>query len=467
MNKENIVKIVMILACVIIAFTCASISKAEITLISPAPGEFDNEIVNFKVVSDGNYSSHQIVYSNDPTHPEELYNFAGQFLSEEKDINTWPEGNYIVVARAYNTDSNTWDWSNNISMNVKHKVENIPALKIVGISPGMRITDNKTKLISIVDNQTGNPVEGATIYIMADATSLCNSYQTTISGKSKIEWIDIDGNRLQNDIYFVRIEKNGYATLEYDIEIDIKVEEIEKPELEIWGLDRKYNADISSSEIVRIKGSDSNDYLEDVVVKIVSAKGIPVSHTMISNTYGTIDFSIAGIQQGSYSVVFEHPDYDTKIIDIEITKTPTPVPTPTPTERPFFEWNGKKIYTPYTVTLQDGSSKSYMAAAEFSKDFQYINGETIEISKEPVESYTITKSHPDTTRAGPSPIVYVVIALIVTAVGIYKLYPEKLKKNSIEFIPDSNGGVELDFSESVVNESDTNSNQDIDHDKKE
>ena len=357
------------------------LAQADVNIISPTGGTYDNDQINIKAVvtDDVNFTTPpQIKISNQPFISHDMAPFGSYFIFRI-DFSEYENGPYEIAVEVDNTDTEKTE-SDTVSIIVEHidttpPTDTLKTMRIIGISNAIKITDNETRMIYVKTNNTDQPVEGATIYILKDAATISNTFLTSVSGRAKIEWIDTDGKLLPNDIYFFKIEKAGYRTIEYDIEIDYSEEEEEKPELSIWGLDRKYNTDSIAPDIVRVKGSDTNKYLSDVVIKIITGSGVPVTDNMITNEYGTIDFKTSGIIPGSYSVVFEHPDYETKLQDITISFVPTPTPTP-PTE---FIWTGITFPIPHTVTLRDGTVKSYTTSSGFDADFMKdSNGATVE-----------------------------------------------------------------------------------------
>lgn len=435
--------------------------QGEVIITSPVFGVYDTEIINIQVSTIGNYSNTQLIYAKNPQMPEDLYEFADMYVSLEKDLSQWKDGIHIFAARAYNVDSDKWDWSDNVSIKVDHSSiqEDIPAMRIIGLSKGMTISENKTRLISVVDNQTGFPVQDVTIYIMQDASTLCNSFITTISGMVKVKFEDYNSMPLDNDIYFVRFEKQGYDTIEFEINIDIEKKKVDKSELIIWGLDRIYNSDLESTELIRVKGSDTNDYLPDVTMKILHADGTPITGSKTTSNYGTIDFSVNGIDSGKYSVVFEHPDYDTKIVNIEISRTPKATLAPTPQPTPIFNWEGFTFPNPHSVTLSDGTFRSYTNAAEYSQDFERVNGETVEKIKEEISIISKDEIIIDNSDDGfkfPWNIV-IGIVLIISAV-VWRVGPDKIKSivnnKSVELpVVQNQDEVNMNFKESIVNDS--------------
>lgn len=357
------------------------LAQADVNIISPTGGTYDNDQINIKAVvtDDVNFTTPpQIKISNQPFISHDMAPFSSYFIFPI-DFSEYENGPYEIAVEVYNTDTEKIE-SDTVSIIVEHidttpPTDTLKTMRIIGISNTQKITDNETRMIYVKANNTDQPVEGATIFILKDASTICNTFITSTSGRAKIEWIDTDGKPLPNDIYFFKIEKLGYRTIEYDIEIDYSEKEEEKPELSIWGLDRKYNTDSIVPDIIRVKGSDTDKYLSDVVIKIITGSGVPVTDNMITNEYGTIDFKTSGITPGTYSVVFEHPDYETKLQDITISFVPTPTPTP-PTE---FVWNGITFQIPHTVTLRSGTVKSYSTSSGFDADFtKDNNGATVE-----------------------------------------------------------------------------------------
>lgn len=435
--------------------------QGEVIITSPVSGVYDTEIINIQVSTIGNYSNTQLIYAKNPQMPEDLYEFADMYVSLEKDLSQWDNGIHIFAARAYNVDVDEWEWSDNVSIKVDHSSiqEDVPVMRIIGLSKGMTISENKTRLISVVDNQTGFPIQDVTIYIMQDASTLCNSFITTISGMVKVKFEDYNSMPLDNDIYFVRFEKQGYDTIEFEINIDIEMKKVDKSELIIWGLDRIYNSDLESIELIRVKGSDTNDYLPDVTMKIIHADGTPITGSKTTSNYGTIDFSVNGIDSGKYSVVFEHPDYDTKIVNIEISRTPKATLAPTPQPTPIFNWEGFTFPNPHSVTLADGTYKTYTNAAEYSRDFERVNGETIEKTKEEIPIISkdeIIKDNLDDGFKFPWNIV-IGIVLIISAV-VWWVGPDKIKSivnnKPVEFPEVQNQDeINMNFKESIVNDS--------------
>lgn len=451
-------KLLIVCSCIII-MCMIGISSGEVIISSPGSGVYDAEIINIQVNPIGNYTNVQLIYASNPQIPEDLYEFAGMYVSLEKDLSEWTEGTHNIAARAYNVDSNIWDWSDNVSITIIHTaIDDVkPAMRIIGMSKGMTISENKTRLISVVDNQTGVPLKDVTIYIMQDASTLCNTYTTTISGMVKIKFRDYGGLPLENDIYFVRFEKQRYDTIEFEIDIDIEVKDIERPEMVIWGLDRIYNSDIESIELIRVKGSDTNDYLTDVSMKLIHADGTPVTGSKITNTYGMVDFNPYGIQPGEYSIVFEHPDYDTKIVNVEISQTPTPRPTPTPVPTPVFTWGGFTFPSPHQVTLSDGTMKSYTSAQEFSVDFIRVDGETVERPMT-IDQTVIEDTKPyDDNKDGGLPWGIVILIPIMIVVVIWMSGRDKIKsmfdKKSID-LPElqEQDTVNMDYTESIIDD---------------
>ena len=456
-KRSLIVCTLVLIMCMIGITSC----QGEVIITSPVSGIYDTEIINIQVSTIGNYSNTQLIYAKNPQMPEDLYEFADMYVSLEKDLSLWKDGIHIFAARAYNVDSDEWDWSDNVSIKVDHSSiqEDVPAMRIIGLSKGMTISENKTRLISVVDNQTGYPIQDVTIYIMQDASTLCNSFITTISGMVKVKFEDYNGMPLDNDIYFVRFEQQGYETIEFEIDIEIKKKEVQKAELIIWGLDRIYNSDIESTELIRVKGSNTNEYLPDVTMKIIHADGTPITGSKTSSNYGTIDFSVNGIDSGKYSVVFEHPDYDTKIVNIEISKTPTASLTPTPKPTPIFNWEGFTFPNPHSVTLSDGTYKTYTSASEYSRDFERVNGETVERIKKDVPEMSrdeIINDHSDDGFKFPWNIAFGII-LIISAV-VWRIGPDKIRSivnNKPVELPEvqNQDEVNMNFKESIVNDS--------------
>ena len=458
MNKRLFIVCTLIF---LISVICMNSSAGEVIIISPVSGEYDTEIINIQVSTIGNYTNAQLIHAKNPQVPEDLYEFADMYVSLEKDLSQWDNGIYIFAARAYNVDSDKWDWSNNVSIKVDHSSiqGDVLAMRIIGLSKGMTISENKTRLISVVDNQTGYPIQDVTIYIMQDASTLCNSFITTISGMVKVKFEDYNGMPLDNDIFFVRFEKQGYETIEFELNIDIEMKKVDKSELIIWGLDRIYNSDLESTELIRVKGSDTNDYLPDVTMKIIHADGTPITGSKTTSNYGTIDFSVHGIDSGKYSIVFEHPDYDTKIVNIEISRTPTASPTPTPQPTPTFTWNGFTFPSPHSVTLSDGTLKSYVSAGEYSQDFERINGETVERTQEEILEIPrddIINYDSDDGFKFPWNIALIFV-LIISGV-VWKVGPDKIKSivnNKPVELPDGQdqNDVNMNFKESIVDDS--------------
>ena len=420
-------------------------AQADVNIISPTGGTYDSEVVNIKAMltGDGNFTTPlQIKISNDPFISSDMAPFSSYFIYPI-DFSQFENGPYEIAVETYNSDTAKIE-SATVSVIVQHTSnitppsDSLKTMRTIGISNTQKITDNETRMIYVKVNNTDQPVEGATIYILKDASTISNTFSTSTSGRAKIEWVDTDGKPLPNDIYFFKIEKSGYHTIEYDIEIDYSIQEEEKPELSIWGLDRKYNTDSIAPDIVRVKGSDTDKYLSDVVIKIITGSGVPVTDNMITNEYGTIDFKTSGITPGSYSVVFEHPDYETKLQDITISYVPTPTPTPTPPPTEFI-WNGITFPIPHTVTLRDGSLKSYSTSTGFDADFtKDNNGATVERVRTPTPTPTPTVQANSTggipTDTPSIKAGWLLLAILVIGVVVRTVY-----KNHSQINPGSGG----------------------------
>ena len=409
-----------------------------ITTSIPSTQTFDDDLITiYAQLSNSNMTRPpyiQFSFTATEAQPPFMDEWATGIYKQNIDFSHFPDGvmQILVVSGEYN---------DMISVTIDHSTASTPpadtlkTMRIIGISNALKITDNETRMIYVKTNNTDQAVEGATIYILKDASTICNTFMTSTSGRAKIEWIDTDGKPLPNDIYFFKIERPEYRTIEYDIEIDYSEEEEEKPELDVWGLDRKYNTDSIAPDIIRVKGSDTDKYLSDVVIKIITGSGVPVTDNMITNEYGTIDFKTSGITPGSYSVVFEHPDYETKLQDITISYVPTPTPTP-PTE---FIWSGITFPIPHTVTLRDGTVKSYSTSLGFDTDFMKDNnGATVQrVKATPIPTPAPTIQANSTGVSTETPTIkagWLLLAILVIGAVVRTAY-----KNYSQINPASGG----------------------------